>query len=569
MLQPRISRLLVLSLGLACGGDPPAEGSAGTEPATGETGASTGGPDVPTGGTTGAQACEDGEVVCAAGSAAVCEGGVLGAPEACSAACVAGLGCVSCEPGSTVCDGDEVKLCGDDGEPGEVTATCDPVQGLTCDAGACAGACAPDPMRGGEAGCEFWAAPLPSEVVAEGGFGVALTNTCASEAKVQVDAAGNPLLMTTLAAGESKFLEMPRLPPLYAANASVVTGNGSYRVRTDCPALAVQFSGGAGLASVDAARLYPTDVWGTDVWVVTQPSAMFEDADLPVQGYVAVIAREDGTTVTLDVPDGIMVGAVETIPAAGDGEITLDRGETLLLISELPHDLAGAHVTADRPIGVFGGHECSMVPLGTGFCDHLEEVMPATPTLGTNYVVPAPVASDGSGTAVPHVVRVIGTVDGTQVTTSDAMLAGQVDAGGVLEFGPTSDSLEISSDQPVLVGQFLVGVEADPLAADPSLLVPPPTDQFREEHGVWTAEDWSLTVVQVVAPMGASASLDGVDVTGWAPIAGTNWVTAAALVDTAGAHTLTADMPVGVHVIAAHSEAPVATYGYTGAWARP
>lgn len=566
MPQPRIFPVVALTLGLACGGDPMAEGSAGTDgSSSGSSGATA---DVPTGdGTTGSATCEEGEVVCAEGAAVVCADGVLGSPEVCEGVCLAGVGCVSCEPGTTVCDGEEVVVCGDDGEPGEVVAHCDSVQGLSCDAGACTGACAPDAARAAEAGCEFYAVPMPSENVAEGGFGVALTNTCEVTAQLKVDAAGQPLLMGELAAGETRFVELPRLPPLYAANMSVVTGNGAYRVRTDCPVVAVQYSGGK--ASIDASRLYPTDRWGTDMRVMSQPSAMFEDADLPVQGYLVVTARDDATTVTIDAPEGIVVGGIGGIPARGDGEITLDRGETLLLIAELPHDISGARVTADRPIGVFGGHECSMVPLGTGYCDHLEEVMPPVAALGADYVVMAPVASDGGGTAMPHIIRVVGTQDATEVTTSDAMLAGQVDAGGVLEFGPLTTPLQITGSAPILVAQFLVGVEVDPLASDPSMLAPPPVDQFREEHALWTAEDWLLTVVQVVAPTGATATFDGAEVTGWAPLAGTAYVGATVVVEAAGGHVLVADMPVGVSVIGMQSAPPVASYAYSGAWGLP
>lgn len=552
----------MLTLGLACGGDPSAEGSAGTEVGTGD---STG-TEPPTSGTTGVGACVDGAVKCTRGAAQTCVDGEFSGLEVCTGACVDEVGCVSCEPGLPVCDGDVVKLCGDDGEFGAVLAACDPVQGMDCAAGRCTGACAPDPMRAPEAGCEFWAVPVPSEAVAVGGFGAALTNTCEVAAALQIDAAGQPLLMLELAPGESRFVELPRLPPLYAANESVLTGNGAYRLRTDCPVLAVQFSGGVGLASVDASRLYPTERWGTEARVVTLPSAMFEEADVPVQGYFAVLARDDETTVTIDVPEGVVVGAVDAIPVTGDGEITLDRGQVLLLIAELPHDLAGARVSADRPIAVLGGHECSMVPLGTGFCDHLEEMMPPVARLGTDYVVMAPVGSDGGGSTVPHVIRVVGTQDGTMVTTSDPMLGGTVDAGGVLELGPLVGGIEITSDAPVLVAQFLVGVELDPLAADPSMLVPPPVEQHRLEHALWTGEDWALQVVQVVGPMGVSATLDGVEVSGWAAVAG-GYVGASVVVDTPGAHGLVADMPVGVSVIGLQSTPPVASYGYSGAWA--
>lgn len=100
MPRMRITGTVVLTLGLACGGDPQAEGSAGTEVATGD---STG-PDVPTSAETGVGSCVDGEVKCTRGVAQVCAGGVFEGTEACPGACVDGVGCVSCEPGLPVCD---------------------------------------------------------------------------------------------------------------------------------------------------------------------------------------------------------------------------------------------------------------------------------------------------------------------------------------------------------------------------------------------------------------------------------------------------------------------------------
>lgn len=565
MLSLRSVPLVVLGLAVACG-DPPTEdmettATTGATEASSETTA-----DVPTGDGPTGPGCVEGEVTCEAGDAVICVAG-MELREECAGGCLDGVGCVSCEPGTTVCDGDSVVVCGDDGEPGGAIAECDPVQGLACDAGACTGACAFDPARGSEVGCEFHALPLPSSVVADGGFGVALTNTCDATTNLRIDAAGSQLFMLTLMPQETRFIELPRLPPLYNADVSVLTGNGGYRVRTDCPVLAVQTSGGPELASVDASRLYPTDRWGTEVRVATRVTSMFDDMSPVLRGYVAIVARDDDTTVSIALPAGVTIGAAETIGADGSGEVVMKRSEVLLLGADLPHDLSGAVVTADRPIGVFGGHECSNVPFDVGFCDHLEEVLPPVAALGSNYVVVPPISTDMSGPA-EHVVQVIGTADGTTVMSS-GMMMGMVDAGGVLEFPPMAAALEITASAPVLVGQYHVGKEEDPLASDPAMVTPTPTDQYRTDHAFWTAEDWSITVAEVVAPMGATAALDGVDVAGWAPIAGTNWVSATVTIDTAGAHALTADMPVGITVYGLKNSGSVASYAYAGAWSWP
>lgn len=569
MLSPRFVLPFALGLAVACG-DPPAgdpDTSAGSSTSEATTSGITA--DVPTGAGPTGPGCSEGEVTCEDGAAVTCVDGTPGAPEPCTGACLPGVGCVACAPGETTCDGDLVVLCGGDGSPGEAIAECDPVQGMACAAGACTGACAFDPARDPEVGCEFHALPLPSVSAGDGGFGVALTSTCDAPTSVRIDAAGMQLLVLELMAQETRFFELPRLPPLYKADVSVVSGNAGYRVRTDCPALAVQISGGPELASVDASRLYPSDRWAREVRVASRPSALIEPDSPPVQGYLAVTARDDDTTVAVTLPAGVSVGAVDGIAADGTGAATLQRGEVLLLVAELPHDLSGALVTADRPIGVFGGHECADVPVDVGFCDHLEEMLPPVAALGTRYVVVPPIARDMSGGRAPQVIQVVGTQDGTMVTTSDAMLSGMVDAGGVLEFGPISEALEVIADAPVLVAHYHVGQEVDAVASDPAMATPPPTDQHREAHAFWTAEDWPITRVEVVAPMGATAALDGVDVGGWAPIAGSDWVVASVAIDAPGAHTLSADMPVGVGVYGLKDGGSVTSYAYAGAWRWP
>ncbi|MBK7828737.1 IgGFc-binding protein [Nannocystis sp.] len=499
--------------------------------------------------------------MCEDGAAKTCDGGVFAAPEVCSEVCVDGLGCVACTPDTLLCDGDMLMRCGEDGAPGDTVLTCDPVQGLSCDAGAggCAGVCAFDEARPSEYGCEFWAAPLPQGFAGANGFGVALTNTCAGPTHYQIDLVGKPLLMGEVAAGASKFVVMPRLPPLGFVEASILTTNGSYRVRTNCPVGALQFSGDGTWQSVDATRLYPTDRWGNDAWVMSWPTQSGVDSD--IESYFTVMARDDGTTVTIDSPAGIAVSPILTIDADGDGELMLDRGQILLLLAELPDDMTGARVAADGPITVFGGHVCASVPDTDGTCDHLEEVMPPTSALGKNHVVVPPQGPD----AIAHMIRVVGTQDGTQVMTADLKVPKSVDAGGFIEFGPTMEPLAIAASAPVLVGQFMVSYGFGS-SSDPSLLVQAPIEQFDTTHNFWTPEGWLLTTVAVAAPPDTMATLDGEPVVGWMPVKGTTMGVAVVVIDTPGPHVLIADQPVGIGV---YGQEKYASYAYAGAWDLP
>ena len=68
--------------------------------------------------------------------------------------------------------------------------------------------------------------------------------------------------------------------------------------------------------------------------------------------------------------------------------VMLNQGQTYQLIntSAAPADLSGSLVTSDKPVAVFGGHQCANVPSGATFCDHIEEEMPPVSTWGKTFV---------------------------------------------------------------------------------------------------------------------------------------------------------------------------------------
>src|SRR5262245_16283870 len=55
--------------------------------------------------------------------------------------CAPGLGCSPCVPGNTVCVGNDVHTCDDQGQPGGLDHSCDPAKGEICDDGECKPEC--------------------------------------------------------------------------------------------------------------------------------------------------------------------------------------------------------------------------------------------------------------------------------------------------------------------------------------------------------------------------------------------------------------------------------------------
>jgi hypothetical protein len=131
------------------------------------------GPRISGGDSATADATMDGATTDAAPSCGRCSGrtwtactedGLPANPVECPLECANGRGCVPCVPGQNACVGNEVRRCGENGEPtSEVLQTCDANAGMICNAGACASACQVAEAQSSNVGCEFWAVDLDQQ----------------------------------------------------------------------------------------------------------------------------------------------------------------------------------------------------------------------------------------------------------------------------------------------------------------------------------------------------------------------------------------------------------------------
>src|SRR5262245_34480728 len=100
----------------------------------------------------------EGATRCTSSTYERCMGGEWTTVSDCPIACSDALGCVACQPGTTVCKDGNVWSCDDTGNPGMQTMACPGVQ--TCQNGACVDACADAAMSRSYIGCEYWAVDL-------------------------------------------------------------------------------------------------------------------------------------------------------------------------------------------------------------------------------------------------------------------------------------------------------------------------------------------------------------------------------------------------------------------------
>ena len=535
----------------ACGGDP--EVNRDDDGFAGSAGGGAGGA-AASGGLFGdSRVCTAGEYACDGNQARECDGdgGFVGEPIDCEAEgkkCTNLLGCVTCFPGEQKCEGDTGMVCNELGT-GFDEFDCDPVQGMTCEADGCKGSCSPPELFPSYLGCEYYPTMTLTGVWEGFEFAVAVANAGTETANVLVDRAGSNVTTTTVAAGSVGIIKLPWVSELKGGDADAcqvppdpgatrLVDGGAYRLRSDQPVAVYQLSpldyeisppptacpigskcpgappGGTNdlclSYSNDASLLLPVTRLTASYTTVTWPSTQGRAA------FITVTATVDGTDVEV-LGDGLFA-AGGGIDANGKGTVTMDRGDVLQVLAR--HDGApdaygadpsGTRIQATKPVQVIAGNSCANVPEPRTFaCDHVEHAMIPAETLGTDYLVtfPAALASES-----PHVIRIVPLEAGTSIEFDPpSVSAGATISPGdpPFELAGVMEDFRVSADKPILVAQYMQGQDSVPSGSgDPSMSVAVPSEQFRDSYRFAASTTYDTNFVNVIAPTGATVTLDG------------------------------------------------------------
>lgn len=268
------------------------------------------------------------------------------------------------------------------------------------------------------------------------------------------------------------------------------------------------------------------------------------------RGEFTVVAVADNTEVTIT-PTNALGGPGAGYPAGLPFTIMLDRGEGFLaqsLVNGVAGDLTGSIVQSSRPVAVSNGNKCANVPNATFACDHIFETAHPTATWGRDvFVANLPLRPNGS------FYRVVGSVNGTQVTLDGALL-GTVNRGGFLEVGPLTGIHSFSAANPIFVTQYMTGQDyPDAEFGDPAMGNAVPAEQFLNAYTFSTVGgnqfDFNfLTLFAMNADVG-QVLLDGVAIpaASFTPIAGTSF-SAAVIPLGQGTHETVSPNPHGITV---------------------
>jgi hypothetical protein len=519
------------------------------------------------------------------------------------AMCPGGAPCVDgrcegavCDEGASRCaDLGGLEVCNGAGVwvPG---ARC--TRGTECFNGVCVPLCELNKKVSSYIGCEYWSVDLDNyEDAVSQPHAIVVTNPNPDlTANVVIEEGFSGRRLVRGADGQPFVLTIPpgqaqiySIPAGYDHSGTRVLTDKALRVTSDVPIIAHQFNplNNINVFSNDGTLLIPTNATGTDYYGMSWPH---RDGQARIRGFLTVVNSTGAPNRITITPSAEVVAGpnIPTIAAGTTREIELGPGESLNLstsgaefeaavrlgclsreqgpppsVTPCP-DLTGTRIVAERPITVFGGHQCGNVLQGVDRCDHIETILFPTSTWGTSYIGTKFKRRTVQGAPIePDVWRVIASQDGTQILTDpplDGVHGVTLNAGQWRQFESTK-AFRLGASKPVLMAQYMVGANwlgierkcdgggGQPVGiGDPAMAVAVPIDQFRKDYFVLAPAAYEQDYINVTAPTGQVVRLDGqpIDPALFVPVGqAPGWSTAIVPVAD-GFHKLDADVPFGI-----------------------
>ena len=446
---------------------------------------------------------------------------------------------ITCTPNEKICDGyTAYKQCNNDGNAYLETVNCPSSQGsgelMQCYNGICKDECTIAAEKRSYMGCEYYAVDLDNgkgifrndESQTPHYFSIIVSNPSTSTASVIITDNNGYSVSRDVAPNAIEIFEMDTLTYLgthtdsgrtfheWKDNHQIIAtakgSNYSYNIKSNLPIIAYQFSplGGSSNYSNDASMLIPITAYDKEYRMMS-----WEHWKDDFSATMTIIAKEDNTEVNVNF--SAPTRAATDIPEQATGNnysVTLSKGETIQFASK-SGDLSSSFISANKEIGVFGGHSCTNIPNDKAACDHIEEQLFPINTWGSHYII---VKTKVRGSEADY-YKIVTTEASTHITFnppitakisngSTVTLPGTTirDAGTVTTFS-TKDSFELISSKPLSIGQFIVSQQAvsiNPLdnpTGDPAFIMQVPVEQYRDNYLFLVPDTYAENYVTIVA----------------------------------------------------------------------
>jgi len=230
---------------------------------------------------------------------------------------------------------------------------------------------------------------------------------------------------------------------------------------------------------------------------------------------------------------------------------------------DMPADLTGTIITSDKPVAVFGSHQCANIPdSNVWFCDYIVEQLLPVNEWGTDHYT-APLATRTGG----DTYRVLASQTNTTVSINGVPFGLPINRGQFKQLTLVSGA-RISADKPVLVAQYAHSADSDPppgsfTQGDPFMCLVQATRHWENNYAVCSfTNGFPANFLNIIAPTGSvgTVQLNGafVGAGAFTGIPGSGYAYAQVTV-TAARNTVSCAAPIAV---SAYGWAEFESYGH-------
>ncbi|HEY1532500.1 MAG TPA: IgGFc-binding protein, partial [Polyangiaceae bacterium] len=268
-----------------------------------------------------------------------------------------------------------------------------------------------------------------------------------------------------------------------------------------------------------------------------------DDTQYPSDPFIQIVAEQDATNVTISPTVAIVGGRrnpnlessrdVAGTSAGQPATYALSKGDVLQFLQF--DELSGSAIGADKPVGVWGGHTCMMIPFGLAFCDSAHQQLLPISWLGSEYVA---VRYRDRLSTYPETVpwTLVGTVDDTVLTydpSAPPAAPTSLMRGQTVRFdAPEPFSIRSQDDaHPFYVAGHMTGGASDPMApvetgmgGDPEFVNVVPPQQWLSSYVFLTDPTYATTHLVFVRQKGKDTTFKDVTLDcagalkGWMPV---------------------------------------------------
>ena len=352
-------------------------------------------------------------------------------------------------------------------------------------------------------GCEYWPVYLNNSTNYNQYYIIMSNPSTTQSAKVYI--------FTKATYNSKKPIELtvgPGKVERYKLNSTGPTASGifdtAYRVVSSIPIVMYQFNpmpDNAQTYTNDASLLLPRNTLGSDYYILNWTGGTPDNASM------TVVAVEPGNTQVTIIPKTATTGSggFAAIGAGTSKTVTLKQFDVLNLENSSA-ELTGSSIKSDKPVAVYAGSLCSYVPAGKSFCDHLEEQIFPTQIWGKAYYA----VKTRPRSKETEIWRIVAKDNNTSVQLSSPINKTiSLNAGQYYEL-ETKDSFEVTANNPILVGQFMVGSQYNAGGTgDPSFLLDVPYEQYRSNYDFLVPPTYHSNYITLIVPASTTVKLDG------------------------------------------------------------